>query len=73
MTSSRQIISALGLTSVAGQAQTVRPLVAPMAIAAAEKQHGHANGLDNPALMANVTIVGQSDIGLLGRARSRAN
>ncbi len=36
----RQIISALGLTSVAGQAQTVRPLVAPMAVAAAEKQHG---------------------------------
>src|SRR5213075_198678 len=36
----RQIISALGLTAVAGQAQTVRPLVAPMALAAAEKQHG---------------------------------
>ena len=36
----RQIFAALGLTSVAGQAQTVRPLVAPMAIAAAEKQHG---------------------------------
>jgi uncharacterized membrane protein len=36
----RQIISALGLTSVMGQAQTVRPLVAPMAVAAAEKQHG---------------------------------
>jgi len=36
----RQIISALGLTSAAGQAQTVRPLVAPMALAAAEKQHG---------------------------------
>jgi uncharacterized membrane protein len=36
----RQILSALGLTSVAGQAQTVRPLVAPMALAAAEKQHG---------------------------------
>jgi len=36
----RQILSALGLTSVAGQAQTVRPLVAPMAVAAAEKQHG---------------------------------
>src|SRR5258708_34400871 len=36
----RQIISALGLTSVPGQAQTVRPLVAPMALAAAEKQHG---------------------------------
>ena len=36
----RQIISALGLTSVAGHAQTVRPLVAPMAVAAAEKEHG---------------------------------
>jgi uncharacterized membrane protein len=36
----RQIISALGLTTVAGHPQTVRPLVAPMAIAAAEKQHG---------------------------------
>ena len=36
----RQIISALGLTSVAGHPQTVRPLVAPMAVAAAEKQHG---------------------------------
>ena len=36
----RQIFAALGLTSVAGHAQTVRPLVAPMAIAAAEKQHG---------------------------------
>jgi uncharacterized membrane protein len=36
----RQILSALGLTSVFGHPQTVRPLVAPMAIAAAEKQHG---------------------------------
>ena len=36
----RQILSALGLTTVAGHAQTVRPLVAPMALAAAEKQHG---------------------------------
>ena len=36
----RQIFAALGLTSVAGHAQTVRPLVAPMAVAAAEKQHG---------------------------------
>lgn len=36
----RQIFAALGLTSVAGHAQTVRPLVAPMALAAAEKQHG---------------------------------
>jgi len=36
----RQLLSALGLTSVAGHPQTVRPLVAPMAVAAAEKQHG---------------------------------
>ena len=36
----RQILSALGLTTVAGHAQTVRPLVAPMVTAAAEKQLG---------------------------------
>jgi uncharacterized membrane protein len=39
----RQVLAALGLTTVAGHAQTVRPLVAPMAVAAAEKEHG---GLD---------------------------
>ena len=39
----RQILSALGLTTVAGHPQTVRPLVAPMVVAAAEKQQG---GLD---------------------------
>lgn len=36
----RQLTAAIGLHSTAGQAQTVRPLVAPMALAAAEKQHG---------------------------------
>lgn len=36
----RQVTAAIGLHSTAGQAQTVRPLVAPMALAAAEKQHG---------------------------------
>jgi uncharacterized membrane protein len=36
----RQIFAALGLTTIAGHAQTVRPLVAPMALAAAEKEHG---------------------------------
>jgi len=36
----RQLLSAVGLTSIAGQAQTVRPLVAPMAEAAAEKRFG---------------------------------
>ena len=34
----RQVTAALGLTSIAGHAQTVRPLVAPMAEAAAERQ-----------------------------------
>jgi len=34
----RQIISAIGLHSTAGHPQTVRPLVAPMAVAAAELQ-----------------------------------
>jgi uncharacterized membrane protein len=36
----RQLTAAIGLHSTAGHAQTVRPLVAPMALAAAEKQHG---------------------------------
>jgi uncharacterized membrane protein len=36
----RQITAALGLNTIAGHPQTVRPLVAPMALAAAEQQHG---------------------------------
>jgi uncharacterized membrane protein len=36
----RQVFSAVGLKDVAGHAQTVRPLVAPMTVAAAEKEHG---------------------------------
>ena len=36
----RQITAALGLTSLCGQAQTVRPLIAPMAEAAAEVRLG---------------------------------
>lgn len=36
----RQATAAIGLTSVAGHPQTVRPLVAPMALAAAEAQVG---------------------------------
>jgi uncharacterized membrane protein len=42
----RQIISAIGLVNTAGHAQTVRPLVAPMAVAAAEK----AGPLDEAAI-----------------------
>ncbi|WP_419321182.1 DUF969 domain-containing protein [Caulobacter sp. ErkDOM-E] len=41
----RQITAALGLTHVAGHAQTVRPLVAPMAEAAAE----NAGPVDEPS------------------------
>ncbi|MEP1421195.1 MAG: DUF969 domain-containing protein [Erythrobacter sp.] len=36
----RQATAALGLTSIGGHPQTVRPLVAPMAEAAAVKSHG---------------------------------
>ena len=36
----RQIFAAVGLKDVAGHPQMVRPLLAPMAVAAAEKQHG---------------------------------
>ncbi|MGH8291263.1 MAG: DUF969 domain-containing protein [Steroidobacteraceae bacterium] len=36
----RQLTAALGLTSLCGQAQTVRPLIAPMAEAAAEVRLG---------------------------------
>src|SRR6185503_19421796 len=39
----RQATAALGLISIAGHAQTVRPLVAPMALAAAEQQHGECD------------------------------
>nr|WP_275939186.1 DUF969 domain-containing protein [Polyangium spumosum] len=58
----RQITAALGLTSLGGHAQMVRPLIAPMAEAAAEHHHGplpeevrasvraHAAAADNIAL-----------------------
>lgn len=36
----RQLTAAVGLVSIAGQAQTVRPLIAPMAEAAAEARAG---------------------------------
>ena len=36
----RQVTAAIGLISIAGHAQTVKPLVAPMAEAAAELKHG---------------------------------
>ena len=58
----RQLTAALGLTSLGGHAQMVRPLIAPMAEGAAENQYGelpegtrhkiraHAAAVDNIAL-----------------------
>jgi uncharacterized membrane protein len=58
----RQLTSALGLTSLGGHPQVVRPLLAPMAEGAAEKEHGvvsdktrwfiraHAAAVDNIGL-----------------------
>jgi len=40
----RQVVAALGLTSLGGQATMIRPLIAPMAVAAAEGKHGMLSG-----------------------------
>lgn len=48
----RQATAALGLTSIGGHAQTVRPLVAPMAIAAAEGQNGQIDDADREKVQA---------------------
>lgn len=58
----RQILAALGLTSVAGQAQTVRPLVAPMALAAAEKEHGELD--DDSAERVKAMSAATDNVGL---------
>ena len=39
----RQLLSMIGLLDIAGHAQTVRPLLAPMSETAAEKTHGKLN------------------------------
>lgn len=39
-TGGRQLLSALGLVDLGGHAQTVRPLMAPMVVGAAENRHG---------------------------------
>ncbi|GAA4641667.1 DUF969 family protein [Pontixanthobacter gangjinensis] len=43
----RQITAALGMKDIGGHPQAVRPLVAPMAEAAAEKTHGKLSDEDN--------------------------
>jgi len=57
----RQLTSAVGLTSVAGHAQTVRPLVAPMAVAAAE-QDGELSDADRERVKAHAAAA--DNIGL---------
>jgi uncharacterized membrane protein len=51
----RQLTAALGLVSIAGHAQTVRPLVAPMAEAAAARQTGDDERNEDVAAMAAAT------------------
>ena len=48
----RQLLSMVGLTNVAGPAQTVRPLLAPMSEAAAEKTVGPIDEADRQRLLA---------------------
>ena len=54
----RQTTAALGLTSIAGPAQSVRPLVAPMAQAAAERQGVPPGGDSIPAMAAATDNIG---------------
>lgn len=48
----RQALAAVGLTSVAGHPQTVRPLVAPIAEAAAERQAGDLEAAEREEIKA---------------------
>ena len=54
----RQATAAIGLISIAGPAQTVRPLLAPMASAAAERQGLAEEGDAVPALAAATDNIG---------------
>lgn len=58
----RQLTSALGLTSIAGQAQTVRPMIAPMAEGAVESRHGPLSDDDRNTLKAQAAAT--DNIGL---------
>jgi len=48
----RQLLSMVGLTNVGGHAQTVRPLLAPMSEAAADKQFGTLDEAERQRLLA---------------------
>src|SRR5438105_10821803 len=53
----RQITAALGLTSLGGHAQMVRPLIAPMAEGAAENQYGELTQRMRYRIRANAAAV----------------
>jgi len=53
----RQITAALGLTSLGGHAQMVRPLIAPMAEGAAENQYGKLPTATRNRIRANAAAV----------------
>ena len=48
----RQVTAALGMKDIGGHPQTVRPLVAPMAEAAAEKSHGALDDAEREKVLA---------------------
>jgi uncharacterized membrane protein len=58
----RQVASALGLTSLGGHPQTVRPLLAPMAEGAAEVRHGALSDADRERIRA--MAAGTDNVGL---------
>lgn len=58
----RQLLSMCGLTHVAGHAQTVRPLVAPMAEAAAERELGRLDRVQRERVRAQAAAT--DNIGL---------
>lgn len=58
----RQILAMLGLTSVAGQPHTVRPLVAPMSVALAERDHAGLDDAERDRLKA--LAAGTDNVGL---------
>ena len=53
----RQVTAALGLTSLGGHAQMVRPLIAPMAEAAAVNRHGELPEAVRQRIRANASAV----------------
>lgn len=53
----RQLTAALGLTSLGGHAQMVRPLIAPMAEGAAENQYGELPQSARNSIRANAAAV----------------